>query len=119
MNLSELGADTTECHIGTLVVSGRGIPSVSACWNNPIGKSSVAFALPLTDNVEEWVLNVQHNNEDGYTEPFKIVYEDLERTGQLVFSGEGAVYPHIFGRNEIAVILVVDIKDLKREVIEL
>ena len=33
-------------------------------------------------------------------------------------SGEGAVYPHLFGRNEIAVIAIMGIPYLNRKVVE-
>ena len=103
----------------SLVVSGRGVVSVSAMWNNAIGKSSIAFAVPLSDDVEQWVLGIARNSEEGYVRPFRAVYEDEARTAQLVMSGEGAVYPHLFGRKGIAAIVVVDIPYLAREAIDL
>ena len=119
MNLSELGLETVECQVGSLIVSGRGVPHISAMWNNEIGKSSIAFLVPLTDEIEDWVLNVSKNQEDGYVRSLRAVYEDEDRTAQLVMSGEGEVYPHIFGRNGIAVVFVVNIADFKRKAIEL
>ena len=37
-NLSGFGLDTISCRVGSLEVRGRGVPRVSAIWNNPIGK---------------------------------------------------------------------------------
>ena len=119
MNLSDIGLDIVECQIGSLVVSGRGVLHVSAMWNNEISKSSIAFVVPLTDEVDQWVLSIVRSSEEGYVRPFRAVYEDNDPTARLVMSGEGSVYPHIFGRNNIAAIFVVNIPDFKREAIDL
>ena len=55
----------------------------------------------------------------GYVQSFEYVFEDEDRTARLTFSGEGAVYPHLFGRNEIAIIAIVDIPYLHRKATEL
>ena len=118
-NDAKIGLDTERCRVGSLVVCGRGIPRLSAIWNNPIGKASAAILVPYTDEVEQWVNGIVRNHEEGYVQPFEVVFEDEAKTARLVISGEGAVYPHPFGRNDIVVIVVADIPYLDRKAIDL
>lgn len=121
MELNNTGVhiEGVRCRVGSLEVSGWGVPRFSAIWNNPIGKSSVAILVPYTDEVEDWANGVARNQEEGYVQSFEYVFEDEDRTARLTFSGEGAVYPHLFGRNEIAIIAIVDIPYLHRKATEL
>ena len=118
-NDTGINIDTVSCRVGSLAISGRGVPRMSAMWNNAIGKSSVAILVPYTDEVEDWVHAILRNHEEGYVQSFEVVYEDADETARLVMSGEGAVYPHLFGRNEIAVILVSDVPYLHRKATDL
>ena len=95
-NLSGFGVDTISCRVGSLEVRGRGVPRISAIWNNPIGKSSVAILVPFTEEVEAWANGIVRNQEEGYVRPFEVVYEDADKTAKLVMSGEGAVWPPPF-----------------------
>ena len=119
MDLNGVQIDTKSCRVGSLLVSGKGVPRFSVMWNNPISKSSIAILVPYTDEVEEWVREISRNHEDGYVRLFELVYESEDKTAQLIMSGEGAVYPHLFGRNEIAVITIVDIPHLNRKAVDL
>ena len=118
-NFSEFGIDTVSCRVGSLEVQGRGVPRMSAIWNNPIGKSSVAILVPFNEEVEAWANGIVRNQEEGYVRPFEVVYEDAGKTAQLVMSGEGAVWPHPFGRNEVVAIVIMDIPYLRRKAIDL
>ena len=119
VNLSEAGVDTISCRVGSLEVRGRGVPRMSAIWNNPIGKSSVAILVPFTDEVEAWTYGIVRNGEEGYVRPFEVVYEDADKTAQLIMSGEGAAWPHPFGRNNVVAIVIMDIPYLARKAIDL
>ena len=92
---------------------------MSAIWNNPIGKSSVAILVPFTDEAETWVNGIVRNKEEGYVRSFEVVYEDADKTAQLVMSGEGGVWPHPFGRNGVVAIVITDIPYLHRKAIDL
>ena len=118
-NLSGFGLDTISCRVGSLEVRGRGVPRMSAIWNNPNGKSSVAILVPFTDEVETWVNGIVRNNEEGNVRSFEVVYEDADKTAQLVMSGEGGVWPHPFGRNGVVAIVITDIPYLHRKAINL
>ena len=119
ISLSEAGLDTISCRVGSLEVRGRGVPRMSAIWNNPIGKSSVAILVPFTDEVETWVNGITDNRDEGQIKPFEVVYEDVDKTPQLVMSGEGGVWPHPFGRNGVVAIVITGIPYLHRKVIDL
>ena len=119
MDLHSIQIDTKSCRVGSLVVPGKGVPRFSVMWNNPIGKSSIAILVPYTDEVEEWVRKIALNHEDRYVRSFELVYESEDKTAQLIMSGEGAVYPHLFGRDEIAVIAIVDVPYLHRKAVDL
>ena len=119
ISLSESGLDTISCRVGSLEVRGRGVPRMSAIWNNPIGKSSVAILVPFTDEAETWVNRIVRNNEEGCVQSFEVVYEDADKTAQLVMSGEGGVWPHPFGRNGVVAIVITDIPHLHRKAIDL
>ena len=119
INLSEAGLDTISCRVGSLEVRGRGVPRMSAIWNNPIGKSSVAILVPFTDEVETWINGITYNGDEGQLKPFEVVYEDVDKTAQLVMSGEGGVWPHPFGRNDVLAIVITDIPHLHRKAIDL
>ena len=118
-NFSGFGVDTISCRVGSLEVRGRGVPRMSAIWNNPIGKSSVAILVPFTDEAETWVNGIVRNKEEGYVRSFEVVYEDADKTAQLVVSGEGGVWPHPFGRNGVVAIIITDIPYLHRKAIDL
>lgn len=118
-NLGGFGLDTISCRVGSLEVRGRGVPRMSAIWNNPIGKSSVAILVPFTDETETWFNGIVRNNEEGYVQSFEVVYEDAGKTAQLVISGEGGVWPHPFGRNGVVAIVITDIPYLRRKAIDL
>ena len=119
INLSEAGLDTISCRVGSLEVRGRGVPRMSAIWNNPIGKSSVAILVPFTDEVETWINGITDNRDEGQLKPFEVVYEDVDKTAQLVMSGEGGVWPHPFGRNGVVAIVITDIPYLRRKAVDL
>ena len=119
ISLSEAGLDTISCQVGSLEVRGRGVPRMSAIWNNPISKSSVTILVPFTDEVETWVNGIVHNEEEGCILSFEVVYEDANKTAQLAISGEGGVWPHPFGRNGIVVIVITDIPYLHRKATDL
>ena len=118
-NLSEAGLDTISCRVGSLEVRGRGVPRMSAIWDNPIGKSSVAILVPFTDEVETWVNGIVRDKEEGNVRSFEVVYEDADKTAQLVMSGEGGVWPHPFGRNGVVAIVITDIPYLHRKATDL
>lgn len=119
ISLSEAGLDTISCRVGSLEVEGRGVPRMSAIWNNPIGKSSVAILVPFTDEAETWVNEIVRNNEEGNVRSFEVVYEDADKTAQLAISGEGGVWPHPFGRNGVVAIVITDIPYLHRKATDL
>ena len=119
ISLTEAGLDTISCQVGSLEVRGRGVPRMSAIWNNPISKSSVTILVPFTDEVETWVNGIVHNEEEGCILSFEVVYEDANKTAQLAISGEGGVWPHPFGRNGIVVIVITDIPYLHRKATDL
>ena len=119
ISFSDVGIDTISCRVGSLEVKGRGVPRMSAIWNNPIGKSSVTILVPFTDEVETWVNGIIESRGEGQIEPFEVVYEDAGRTAQLVMSGEGGVWPHPFGRNGVVAIVITDIPYLHRKAIDL
>ena len=119
ISFSDVGIDAISCRVGSFEVKGRGVPRMSAIWNNPIGKSSVTILVPFTDEVETWVNGIIDSRGEGQIEPFEVVYEDAGRTAQLVMSGEGGVWPHPFGRNGVVAIVITDIPYLHRKAIDL
>ena len=119
VSLSEAGLDTISCRVGSLEVKGRGVPRMSAIWNNPTGKSSVTILVPFTDEVETWASRITDSRGEGRVQSFEVVYEDADKTAQLAISGEGGVWPHPFGRNGVVAIVITDIPYLHRKAIDL
>ena len=75
--------------------------------------------VPFTDEVETWVNGITGNRDEGQIKPFEVVYEDVDKTAQLVMSGEGGVWPHPFGRNDVVAVVITDIPYLHKKAIDL
>ncbi len=108
-----------ELQVGTLYVAGKEAFSMSTCFNNKIGKTSLGIALVLSDDIQHWALEIGRNQEMGYRHRFRIVWETEDQTAQLVFSGEGSVHPYAFPRLGVASITIVDIPHLEKKAVDL
>lgn len=108
-----------EFQVGSLVVSGKGVPSASVVFDNEIGRTSVGVVVPLSDAVEQWVINIVDNAEMGYKRDFRLIAESDDQTAQMIFSGNGSVHAHPFRRHEIATFTIVDIPYLHKKAVDL
>ena len=119
MQRTEFEGSYIEFQVGKLVVSGKGVPSASCYFNNKIGKASVGVIVPLSDDVERWVVETARNQEVGYNHDFRLVMESEDKTAQLIINGNGSVHPHLSGRYGFASITIVDIPHLYKKAVDL
>ena len=100
-NFSGFGVDTISCRVGSLEVRGRGVPRMSAIWNNPIGKYICSTYCCVTRRKQRLEsMESSATKRKATFDALEVVYEDADKTAQLVVSGEGGVWPHPFGRKE-------------------